>query len=235
MENERVLLKNGVSLYSFRNSDELIDFAIKEKKMLVAVNAEKILHATEQTKSIMARNIAYSDGMGTVMALRKRGIPAVKIPGCELWLKIVERLVLENKSFYLVGSKQNVIDEVVTKLKLQYPSINIANYRNGYIQSPEEKRALLDDIVTKKPDAVFVAMGSPKQELLMEEMQTLHPAIYQGLGGSFDVYSGHAERAPKWWIDHNLEFAYRLIKEPKRIKRQLFLFKYAYLLLSGKL
>ena len=49
-----------------------------------------------------------------------------------------------------------------------------------------------------KPDVVFVAMGSPKQELLMEEMSEKHPAIYQGLGGSFDVYTGRVERAPKW-------------------------------------
>lgn len=235
MKKKQVVLNNGVRLYSFRNSDELIDFAIDQKGMLVAVNAEKILHATEQTKSIMSRNIAYSDGAGAVMALRKKGAFATKIPGCELWLKILDRLVPENKSFYLVGSKQVVIDKVVAKLKRQYQGINIVNYRNGYIQSPVEKQRLLNDIVNKKPDVVFVAMGSPKQELLMEEMLALHPAIYQGLGGSFDVYVNHAKRAPKWWIDHNLEFAYRLVKEPKRIKRQLFLFKYIYMLVSGKL
>lgn len=235
MKRKQIVLNNGVRLYSFSNSDELIDYAVDKKGMLVAVNAEKILHATEQTKSIMARNIAYSDGTGAVMALRKKGAFATKIPGCELWLKIVDRLVPENKSFYLVGSKQIVIDKVVSKLKRQYPNINIVNYRNGYIQSPVEKQRLLNDIVNKKPDVVFVAMGSPKQELLMEEMLALHPAIYQGLGGSFDVYVNHVKRAPKWWIDHNLEFAYRLVKEPKRIKRQLFLFKYIYMLVSGKL
>ena len=71
---------------------------------------------------------------------------------------------------------------------------------------------MIDDIVEKKPDVVFVAMGSPKQELLMEEIQRQHRAIFQGLGGSFDVYTGHVQRAPKWWVEHNLEFAYRLIK-----------------------
>lgn len=79
---------------------------------------------------------------------------------------------------------------------------------------------------------VFVAMGSPKQELLMEEIQHRHKAIFQGLGGSFDVYTGHVERAPKWWVNHNLEFAYRLLKEPKRIKRQIHLIKYAWWLIT---
>ena len=94
------------------------------------------------------------------------------------------------------------------------------------IPSYEEKMALLDVIAEKKPDVVFVAMVSPKQELLMEEMQKLHAAIYQGLGGSFDVYTGSVQRAPKWWVDRNLEFAYRLIKQPSRIKRQIHLVRF---------
>ena len=91
------------------------------------------------------------------------------------------------------------------------------------------------DIAAKKPDMVFVAMRSPKQELLMEEIQQRHCAIFQGLGGSFDVYTGHVQRAPKWWIDYNLEFVYRLIREPKRIKRQIHLVKYAWWLIANKL
>ena len=83
--------------------------------------------------------------------------------------------------------------------------------------------ALIEDVAAKSPDIVFVAMGSPKQELLMGEMQQRHKAIYQGLGGSFDVYTGNVKRAPKWWVDHKVEFAYRLFKEPKRIKRQIHL------------
>ena len=78
-------------------------------------------------------------------------------------------------------------------------------------------------------------MGSPKQELLMEEMFERHQAIYQGLGGSFDVYTGRVERAPKWWIEHNLEFAYRLIKQPSRIKRQIQLVNFLFLLYIGRL
>lgn len=234
-DKKRVTLNNGVKLYHFSSADELIDFAEQEKKILVAINAEKITHATDKTKAIMERNVAYSDGAGAVMALRRKGVDAVKIPGCELWLKIVERLAPKGKSFYLVGGKPEVIDETVAKLKSEFPDVNIVNFRNGYFNGDKDKQALLDDIAEKKPDVVFVAMGSPKQELLMEEMQTIHPALYQGLGGSFDVYTGHAERAPKWWLDHNLEFAYRLIKQPSRIKRQIFLVKFIAMLYTGRL
>lgn len=170
------------------------------------------------------------------MALKKHGYKnVVKIPGCELWLKIIASTYKTGKTFYLVGSKQEVIEATVNRLKIDYPGIKIINYRNGYIKTEEEKRQLLDDIADKKPDVVFVAMGSPKQELLMEEMSKRHQAIYQGLGGSFDVYTGNVERAPEWWIKHNLEFAYRLIRQPSRIKRQIHLVRFLFLVWIGKI
>lgn len=234
-EIKRVTLKNGVKVYAFHSFDEIINYVCVRKGLLIAINAEKILHATDETRDIINRNIGYSDGTGAVMALKKHGAEAVKIPGCELWLKITEKLAPEGKTFYLVGSKQEVIDETVARLKEQFEGINLVGYRNGYLKSEAEKQALLEDIAAKKPDVVFVAMGSPKQELLMMEMMQRHEAIYQGLGGSFDVYTGRVERAPKWWVDHNLEFAYRLIKQPTRIKRQVFLLKFLFLLKLGKI
>ena len=69
----------------------------------------------------------------------------------------------------------------------------------------------------------------------MEQMYERHTAIYQGLGGSFDVYTGNVKRAPKWWVDHGLEWAYRLIKQPTRIKRQIHLVYFLWLLKTGKI
>ena len=226
---------NGVEVYPFVSVKDLLNYVDGNKGVLVAINAEKILHATEQMRAIINRNIGYCDGAGCVMALKKKGYRDVcKIAGCELWLKMIAHFH-QNRTFYLVGAKPQVIEETVAKLEREFPGIRIVGYRDGYIKTEEERQKLIDDVAAKKPDAVFVAMGSPKQELLMEEMQKRHQAIYMGLGGSFDVYSGHVERAPRWWIDHNLEFAYRLLKEPKRIKRQIHLVKFAYWLLTNKL
>ena len=201
------------------------------KSILVAINAEKIVNATPLTRDIINNNIGYCDGVGAVWALKQKGAKnVVKIPGCELWLNIVEHYH-KSKSFYLIGSKQEVIVATVSKLQSQYPDINVVGYRNGYLKDDSERNALIKDIEEKKPDVVFVAMGSPKQELLMGEMQKRHKAIYQGLGGSFDVFTGYADRAPKWWLDHNLEFAYRFFKNPKRIKRQVPILKLAIQLL----
>ncbi|WP_346863268.1 WecB/TagA/CpsF family glycosyltransferase [uncultured Draconibacterium sp.] len=212
----------------------MIEFTNQEKKSLIAINAEKILHATEQSRSLINNNIGYADGVGAVWALKKKGFNnSIKIPGCELWLDIVGRYY-KSRSFYLVGSTEEVILQTVKKLRSEFPGIHLAGFRNGYIKTEDEKNTLLFDIVTKKPDVVFVAMGSPKQELLMQEMQQKHKAIYQGLGGSFDVFIGNVKRAPHWWVKNNLEWAYRLIKQPSRIKRQIQLLLFIFNLLLGK-
>ena len=235
MQDNRVEV-NGVKIHPFSTFDSLLEYVNGRKGILVAINAEKILHATDQTRSIINRNIGYCDGVGAVMALKKKGYnDVVKIPGCELWLKIIASLYKEGKTFYLVGGKQEVIEQTIGKLKTEFPGIQIVAYRNGYIKTDEERNALIDDIAQKKPDVVFVAMGSPKQELLMEEMLQRHAAIYQGLGGSFDVYTGNVKRAPKWWVDHSLEWAYRLVKQPSRIKRQIHLIRFLLLVKLGRI
>lgn len=227
---------NGVEVFPFKSEKELLDYVDGHKGILVAINAEKILHATDRTRAIINRNIGYCDGAGAVMALKKHGYKdAIKIPGCELWLKIIDSLYKSGKTFYLVGGKQDIIDETVQKLREEFAGISIVGFRNGYIGTEEERSLLINDVAQKKPDVVFVAMGSPKQELLMEEMFGRHAAIYQGLGGSFDVYTGNVKRAPRWWVDHNLEFAYRLLRQPSRIKRQIHLVRFWFLVKIGKI
>ena len=180
-------------------------------------------------------NIGYTDGIGAVWALRNHGFKkATKIPGCELWLEIIKKFYKE-KTFYLIGSKSEVIGKTVKKLKQEYSGIKILNYRNGYIKSEEEKFHLINDIQTKKPDIVFVAAGSPYQELLMNEMLSHHQALYMGLGGSFDVFTGFVKRAPDFWLRYHLEWLYRLLYQPSRFKRQIHLVRFVYLNLLGRI
>lgn len=224
----------GMDVYPYLDFNTLIEDAVKAKKMLLSVNAEILLRADDKIRNIYNTNIGYADGIGAVMALKKKNVSnAVKLAGCELWLHIVKKYYKQSK-FYLVGSTQEVINETVTKLKSEYPDIQIIGYRNGFIFSDEEEMKLLIDIEKTKPDFVFVAMGMPKQELLMEKMNKVNRAVYLGLGGSFDVYTGKVKRAPQWWIDHGLEWAYRLCLQPKRIKRQLILVKFLLMLKLGK-
>lgn len=224
----------GVEIIPFTSREQIAEYVNEHPGILVAINAEKILHATEETRDIINRNIGYCDGAGPMLALRSLGYPnVVKVAGCELWLSLI-RYFYKEKTFYLVGAMPQVIEDTVKKLQSEFPGIRIVGYRDGYIKTDDEKEALIADIETKKPDVVFVAMGSPKQELLMEKISQRHKAIYQGLGGSFDVYTGHVKRAPKWWIDHNVEWLYRLLSQPQRIKRQLHLVKFAWWIVTKK-
>ena len=217
---------NGVMTFAPTSRKELMQYAFDNHKIMVAVNAEKILHATDESRALINRNMGYPDGIGAVWALQKKGAgKVVKIPGCELWLDVVQSYY-KVKSFYLVGGKQEIIDTTVSKLKSEYNGINICNYRNGYIKTETEELALIEDINKHNPDVVFVAMGSPKQELLMERIQKEHQAVYQGLGGSFDVYTGNVKRAPEWWVKNNMEWTYRLLSQPSRIKRQIHLVRF---------
>lgn len=225
---------NGMKVFPFNSSSELIEYVNCHKGILVAVNAEKVTKATDETRAVVNDNIGYADGAGVVVAMHKLGKPqAVRIAGCDLWLNIVQESY-HKKTFYLIGSKQEVIEDTVNKLKSQYDGITIVGYRNGYINNDEERNALIQDIASKKPDVVFVAMGSPKQEFLMTDMMKVHPAIYQGLGGSFDVYTGRVKRAPMWWQKHNVEFLYRFLKQPQRYRREYYRLKFLAWMLIGK-
>ncbi len=227
---------NGVKTYVPNSREELIEYVFENKNILVAVNAEKIEHATELSKGIINRNIGYPDGVGAVWALRKKGHKNVeKIPGCELWLDIVQKYH-DSKSFYLVGGEEAIIQKTINLLTSKYPNIAIVGQRNGFLKNQREKDALLIDIGLKRPDVVFVAMGSPKQELLMEEMAKIHAAVYQGLGGSFDVFTGKVKRAPKWWVSNSMEGIYRTIKEPrKRVIRDIKILPFFYKLIFNRL
>ena len=167
------------------------------------------------------------------MALKQKGLEVIKIPGSEFWLDIINRYT-EEKNFYIIGSTQDVIESTVKKLKVEYPSINILGYRDGFLND-SDKIELKETLKALRPDVIFVAQGTPHQEFLMDELISVHPALYMGLGGSFDIYGGYKRRAPKLFLDLHLEWLYRLLKEPTRWRRQLILFKFLVYLKLGKL
>ena len=224
---------NGVKVFAFDNRQNLLNFIEEKKTILVAINSEKILKEDLKLKQIINKNIGYTDGVGAVLALKQKGFPAVRIPGAELWLDIIKKFHNE-RTFYLLGSTQDIIDKTINKLKKEYPNINIVGYRNGFLKETD-KENLIEDLKNRKPHIVFIAQGSPRQEFLMDELIKEHAALYMGLGGSFDVYTGFKKRAPKLFLKLNLEWLYRLLREPLRIGRQTVLLKFIYLLMMKKL
>ena len=178
-------------------------------------------------------NVGYCDGIGAVLALKKLGFDSFQIPGFHLWLDIIKKFRYE-KSFYFIGGTKNVIDSKIKKIKISFPEINIKNFHHGFFNKIEEQ-LILEDIKDKKPDVVFVAMGSPTQEVLMKRMHEMHPAIYQGLGGSFDVYVNKVKSPDGIWMKFGLMWLIRLIRQPRlRLKRIPTLIKFLFILLRLK-
>ncbi len=223
----------NVETFAFSDRAQFLDYIEDKKKILVAVNTEKILKEEPKLYKIINENIGYPDGIGAVMALKQKGLDAVRIPGSEFWLEIVGRFYKE-RTFYLLGSSQEVIDSTVARLQEEFPGIKVVGYRNGFLDD-SAKKELKETLLGKKPDIVFVAQGTPRQEYLMDELIKIHPALYMGLGGSFDIYSGHKKRAPQFFLRWDVEWLYRLLKEPTRFRRQLALVKFMILLKLGKI
>jgi|AntRauTorcE11897_2_1112592.scaffolds.fasta_scaffold00775_7 UDP-N-acetyl-D-mannosaminouronate:lipid I N-acetyl-D-mannosaminouronosyltransferase len=229
------IVLNGYEIFPFKDNNHFLNFLDDGhwNNILVALNAEKLMKIDAELKDLVNNHIGYPDGIGAVLALKRKGISSGRIPGAEFWLDIIDRHY-KDKTFYLVGGKKEVIDMTVAKLKKNYPGINIVNYRDGYMDEAEYNE-LLEDIVIKKPDIVFVAMGSPRQEYIMEEMYSKHEALYMGLGGSFDIYCDLKERAPDFFRKNGLEWLYRLFKEPSRLSRQIVYVPFLYKVLRNKL
>ena len=221
------VMVNGIRVYGPDSSDTLINFVISNPQILIAINAEKIYHASLYTRSIINNHVGYPDGIGAVYALRKKGIlQKTRIPGCNLWLEIIKKHN-RDKSFFFVGAKSEIIEQTINKIKYDYPDINIVGYHDGYFDTKEESK-LINEVITKKPDVVFVAMGSPRQEIFMSKLYQKHKAVYQGLGGSFDLYVGLVKETPLIFQKNGFHWLYRAFQQPYRIKRHSALIKFMY-------
>jgi exopolysaccharide biosynthesis WecB/TagA/CpsF family protein len=159
--------------------------------------------------------ITHPDGIASVMSLHRAGVKsAVKIPGCELWIKYIR----DNKpNVYVLGAREDVLD--ITIQKLTGEGISVVGSHNGFFDV-KQKEDILDELVASCADVVVLALGQPKQEKIAHEFLRTHKAIYFCVGGSLDVYSGSVNRAPRLFIKLGLEWLYRLGKQPNRILRQ---------------
>jgi len=135
--------------------------------------------------------------------------------------EVVEELLIKcndlSKSIFIYGSKQEVINKFATNIKNKYPNIKVVGLRNGYTTN---KSKVIEKIKNSDTDIILVGLGIPNQELFINEIyQEYSKGIFIGVGGSLDVLSGYKKRAPKIFVKLNLEWLYRIIKEPSRIKR----------------
>ncbi|MEK4712083.1 WecB/TagA/CpsF family glycosyltransferase [Sporosarcina sp. FSL K6-5500] len=217
------------------NYDELIpkvfrNIEDKKKSLVVAINPEKLMKAKEDPglKALLNRaEFQIPDGIGVIIASKlKKGSISSRITGIDMMDRIVREAARTGRAVFLYGAKPGVADKAAQQLKQTYPNLIVAGTQDGY-ESDTSK--VLETINKAKPDILFVAMGSPKQEQWIEQHRdNLYPMLYQGVGGSFDVLAGNVKRAPAAFQRMGAEWLYRLLKEPSRLKRQMNLPKFLF-------
>lgn len=209
---------------------EEVDRIIEEKEpsFVVAINPEKIMKAKEDEDLRALLNSArlkIPDGVGVLIASKLKGGRINKrVTGIDLMNNICKRSAEKGYKVFLLGAKPSVAERAAEILKEKYKGLNIVGVRDGYFESEDE---VIEYIKSKSPDVLFVAMGSPKQEMFIKRnMERLNVPLLMGVGGSYDVICGNIKRAPKWMLNLGLEWLYRLYKEPWRYKRMMVLPKF---------
>ena len=193
-----------------------------KKTFIVTANPETFMMSEkdEEMRKLLLDNDTFlvPDGIGIVKAARMINYDVKeRITGIDIANELLKLGNKQKKSIYLFGAKQEVIDSMEKVLKESYPNLNLVGMSNGY---EKDKDKIFEKIVKTKPDIVLVALGIPLQEkLIYKHLDKFDKGIFVGVGGSFDVISGHKKRAPKIFIKLNLEWLYRILKEPKRLKR----------------
>lgn len=215
---DKLYKKSAQSFYEIL-SDNLKN---NKKTFVVTANPETFMisEKNEDVRKMLLdkETVMVPDGIGVLKAGKKIGYNIEeRITGIDIANELLKFGNEQKKSIYLFGSKQEVIDSMKIVIKEQYPNLKLVGTSNGYVT---DKDKVFDEIVKLEPDIVLVALGIPLQEMLIyKHLNRFKKGIFVGVGGSFDVMSGIKKRAPKIFIKLNLEWLYRIMKEPKRLKR----------------
>ena len=195
---------------------------------VVTPNAEiayEALHDENMRTLLNSAELMLPDGAGVVLASKILKTPLKqKVAGVDFADGLLGVLETTGQRLYLLGSKPGIGELAAQKMMQKHPRLRIAGIADGYFQ---DEAPVIDKINASGADVLFVCLGAPKQEQFMARHQkALHVKLMAGLGGTLDSFAGTVKRAPRWMIRLNLEWLYRLIKEPKRFKRMLRLPKY---------
>jgi N-acetylglucosaminyldiphosphoundecaprenol N-acetyl-beta-D-mannosaminyltransferase len=207
---------------------------------VLAVNPEKVIKAQSDPvllRLLSSAGLLIPDGIGVVYAVRVlKGEHIERVPGAELMPAICERAAQRGYKVFLFGASRQVNEQAVVILALQYPGLVIVGHHHGYVEE-SGMQYVIDAINVSGANVLFVALGSPRQEIWMENYLPLllHVRVCQGVGGTFDVIAGRVRRAPAAFRRANLEWFYRLITEPRRAIRQLVLPRFTYQVFREKM
>lgn len=187
----------------------------------VAINAEKIhkYKTNNELKRVIDSSIyPYPDGAGAVLAIKwLHNLSSEKI---NMPIRVLEVANKNKLKVFIIGAKENVHNKGLAIIKERYPNIIIVGNMHGY----NDEDTIISAVAHAKPQIIMLAMGSPRQEIFANKLISVTKIGFAiGCGGALDILAGELKRAPEFYINNNLEWLYRLVQEPWRWKRQLFL------------
>src|SRR5262245_20006719 len=199
------------------------------------VNAAKVVAAERDSElkcALVDADFVTADGMSVVWAARLLGKSLrQRVTGIDLFERLLAHAEEQGFSVYFLGAREDSVRGVVEFSKRRHPSLTIAGYHHGYFEESENE-FVCDEIMSSSADLLFVAMGSPKQELwIASNILATGVRFALGVGGSFDHLSGKVRRAPRWMQKSGLEWLHRFMQEPTRMWRRYLIGNSAFIIL----
>lgn len=234
------ILDVPVSTLDMEQTLSAIEGLIKagEPTMVVTADASGFAICAEdpELKAIYRQAaIATPDSQGVVWALRKKGhANAARVSGVDLVDQLCALSARQGYRIFILGAAPGVAEVAAERLCLKHPGCNIVGTRHGYFPA-EDDLLVAAEVAESKPDILFVAMGIPRQEkFIAKTMDTIGAAVSIGVGGSFDVFSGRAKRAPVIIQKLKLEWLWRLILNPSKFSKVKMLPKFVGLVMKDR-
>lgn len=201
----------------------------EDKCFIVTANPEFVIETRDHPefkKVVQSADYVLADGVGVVNAAMLLGRPLPeRVSGIDVMYHMLDHAAKHGYSVFFLGASEDSNVKAVENAKKKFPGLKVAGRHDGYFDLTDEK--ISNMVVDAQPDIVLVALGMQRQEgWIHDNIDKFDKGVFMGVGGSFDVLSGKAQRAPKIWIKLQLEWLYRLIKEPKRIKRVMKVFQF---------
>lgn len=188
--------------------------------------------------SILERaDLTVPDGAGLIWSADFLGMPLPgRVPGVVLVNDLCRRSAERGWSIFFLGSAPGRADQAALVLQKRHPGLVIAGTHHGFFaEGSEAEDHVLKIIAQQKPDIIFVAMGVPRQELVICRLRgMMQSGVAIGVGGSLDVISGVLPRAPVLMQRFALEWLFRLWKEPRRFRRMLAIPEFVLAVLRAK-
>ncbi|MFP4498130.1 MAG: WecB/TagA/CpsF family glycosyltransferase [Vulcanimicrobiota bacterium] len=206
---------------------ELIDNMVKQggAHLVVTLGVEMIMRAQndpEFANIVNEASLVVPDSVGVLWSCKKGGFALKeRVPGVDILYSSARNREKYPWKVFFLGAKPGTAERAKEKIEKEFPGYQVVGTHHGYFR---EDREVIDIIRDANPDILFIALGSPFQEKwFMKNRHQLGDIVALGVGGSLDVVSGEARRAPVFFQKMGLEWFYRLVTQPARFKRMLVL------------